>query len=146
MPGSRQIAAALAIAAKPRKPSKLAELLARCLVMNILSPQLVQEIAEVALLDLETSKDHDCTKDIRKLSTVGSHGKFPQNCRRQLFNTVLAAPKLESQSFLIPLKDNDSETGWSWTPQDLFLPHLWLHQMWLTTNTCGKQLCALPSK
>ena len=131
MPGVRQIAArAEAAANRNRRPSELAGLLVRLLTLHSLTPGLAQQISAAALRDMDTERDFDCKDELRKLSSLGTFGTNPCHGRKQLFNSVLQKPNLKSTRFTIPLKDVTNTNGYTMEFQDLFLPHLWLHQMW----------------
>ena len=131
MPGVRQIAArAKARAARNQRPSELAGLLVRLLTLQSLTPALAQQISTAALHDMDTEREYDCTDELRKLSSLGSFGTTPNHGRTQLFNSVLQKPDLKSTRMQIPLKDIANPNGYTMEFQDLFLPHLWLHQMW----------------
>ena len=132
MPGVRQIAARAKAAAANRlhRPSLLAGLLVKQMIHHSLTPSLAQQIAAAALQDMATEREFDCTTELRKLSSLGSFGTAPNHGRKQLFNSVLCKPDLKSTRMKIPLKDIANAHGYTMEFQDLFLPHLWVHQMW----------------
>ena len=69
--------------------SSLAEFLVRQWAWGLMSPQLVQTIALKARNDLEQARLQDRSfRDLDRLASLGSEGRHPNNCHKQLVATL----------------------------------------------------------
>ena len=82
-------AAAENAVAQPEEPSRLAALLLNSWVWGDMSALQLQKIAEAALAD---GAEH---RDLRQLASIGSHGRAPNHCHRDLVEYRLRRPEIQ---------------------------------------------------
>jgi len=100
--------------------SRLALHLLTMFAWGVMSPQTVQQLAALAMADINmVKKDDEDFEDLTKLASVGSHGVHKNNCHRDILQYASSFVKLQNPFYeTIPFKDKFGDQL-----QAIMLPH-----------------------
>ena len=125
--GVRQRARRAADAKKAtQEPSSLTELLLTLWCWGNMSPQTIQKIAARFKHDIELAQqDRLNTDEVDFLASLGSHGRYPAKCHKDLSNKINAGSLRQAAvPFSLPLRSSVSSLEVMDKEQLFFLPHL----------------------
>ena len=94
--------------------SALALYLLEQVFWGYISPQVAQKTAELGCADIQTAGGEPL-HHLSQLAGIGTHGRYPSNCHRDLMNLV-KEPILPSEIVRIPMKANERPY---WTYQNM---------------------------
>ena len=138
MPGCRQRAAAAALIDNSRANGGVGAEGGSCLISlivgmwswGLMSPQLVQKIANAARKDLEKALESEASadivmKEISEIASIGVYGKYPNHCGHALREKLqLVASSVKPFFCRMPLKVMGALDNVTWLmKQGMLLPH-----------------------
>ena len=100
--------------------SALANFLLSMFAWGVFSPQRCQQIAKLAISDIEKAQDQGGTfSDLQQLASLGCAGQYPNKCHGELMNYCQAFSQLPNVFYAdVPFKD-----PWNFQEQGFLLPH-----------------------
>ena len=108
--------------------SALANFLIREWAWGKMSPQMVQTISHLALLDLKVASAGNTNSELEKLSRIGAHGFYSNNCNRDLNNLLPTSQLPQAHEFQLTCRTPVFGT-FRMHDFSMLLPHEWFSAM-----------------
>ena len=108
--------------------SALAQFLIKEWAWGKMSPQMVQTISHLALLDLKAASAGNTNSELEKLSRIGAHGFYSNNCHRDLKGLLPQSRLPQPHEFKLTCRTHVFGT-FRMHDFSMLLPHEWFSAM-----------------